>query len=434
MKVAVIGLGYVGLVQAACFAKLGHIVLGIDLDVQKIASLQSGMLPFFEPGLEDVLRESVQRLSCTNSIAALEVFKPEVILICVPTPARADGSCETQFVARAIAELAVYVLEKTVVVIKSTVPPGIRKDLQYVETSGLIELASVPEFLREGKAVKDFFQPDRLVFGVQSVWAEQVLRALHKGIEAPICVMSVESAQLSKYASNAMLATRLSFMNEIANIADVVGADIEDIERVVGSDKRIGKMFLRSGAGFGGSCFPKDVLALSQAARLHGYETRIIEPIIEINADQPRRFVNKVRERLGDFSQKTIAVWGLAFNGNTDDVRESPAIKVIELLLAQGAAVQVYDPRAMKQAYAFLQDRVTYATSMQEALYGAETLLILTEWPEFMKADWNDIAHALASPYLFDGKNFLSRAQIQQAGLIYCGIGICSDVSRPLGN
>jgi UDPglucose 6-dehydrogenase len=292
----------------------------------------------------------------------------------------------------------------------------------------------VPEFLREGKAVKDFFQPDRLVFGVQSTWAERVLRALHSGIEAPVCVMSVESAQLSKYASNAMLATRLSFMNEIANIADVVGADIEDVERVVGSDKRIGKMFLRSGSGFGGSCFPKDVLALSQAARKHGYETRIIEPIIEINRDQPRRFVNIVRAQLKSFSHKTIAVWGLAFNGNTDDVRESPAIKVIELLVAEGIVIQVYDPRAMNQARAVLGDSVTYAKTAHEALYGAETLLVLTEWPEFMNVNWNDIAHALASPYVFDGKNFLGRKQIQEAGLIYCGIGICKDASRPLGN
>ena len=434
MKVAVIGLGYVGLVQAACFAKLGHTVLGIDLDVQKIASLQNGMLPFFEPGLEDVLRESVQRFSCTQSLAALEIFQPDVILICVPTPAREDGSCEARFVERAIAETAVHILEKTLVVLKSTVPPGIRKELQYVEISGLIELASVPEFLREGKAVKDFFQPDRLVFGVQSTWAERVLRALHSGIEAPVCVMSVESAQLSKYASNAMLATRLSFMNEIANIADVVGADIEDVERVVGSDKRIGKMFLRSGAGFGGSCFPKDVLALSQAARLHGYETRIIEPIIEINRDQPRRFVNIVRAQLKSFSHKTIAVWGLAFNGNTDDVRESPAIKVIELLVAEGVAIQVYDPRAMNHARVILGDSVTYAKTAHEALYGAESLLVLTEWPEFMNVNWNDIAHALASPYVFDGKNFLGRKQIQEAGLIYCGIGICKDASRPLGN
>lgn len=426
MKVAVVGLGYVGLVQAAGFAKLGHVVLGIDIDAKKIQNLQQGVLNFFEPELEDLLASLPGNFSCTVDMGALHDFAPDVVLICVPTPAREDGACETSFVEQSVAQVAGLVRKKTLVVIKSTVPPGIHESLVQCEGEN-IELASAPEFLREGKAIYDFFNPDRIVLGVQSKWAESILRALHEGIKAPVFTMSVESAQLTKYAANAMLATRLSFVNELANIADLVGADIQSVTQAVGADTRIGPHFLRAGAGFGGSCFPKDVLALAHTAQERGYHTRLIRPIIEINKDQPVRFVEKIKAHLGHFQGKRFAVWGLAFAANTDDVRESPALRVIQLLLQEGAEITAHDPRANARAASLLGNTIAYAPTAQAALHGnPDALLVLTEWPEFAQVNWHEVKQALIQPIVFDGKNFLPRAAIQEAGLEYCGIGVCN--------
>ena len=310
--------------------------------------------------------------------------------------------------------------------IKSTVPPGIRNILEQKFDSPLIEYASNPEFLRQGKAIGDFMNPDRIVLGVGSQWAEQQLRNVYSAMKAPIYVMSIESAQLSKYAANTMLAARLSYMNEIANIADAVGADVQDVEKVVGSDVRIGSKFLRAGAGFGGSCFPKDVLALHYTGKEQGYESLLISPVIEVNNKQPLRFVEKIISKLGDLNGKKLAVWGLAFNAHTDDIRESPAVKIVKILLEKGAEICAFDSRAIEASQAVFGDTIQYVNTREETL-PAEAVLVLTEWPEFDLEDWGNVKAKLSTSYVFDGKNFLTRARIQDAKLILVGMGICEE-------
>ncbi|MFH1632272.1 MAG: UDP-glucose/GDP-mannose dehydrogenase family protein [bacterium] len=425
MNIVVIGTGYVGLAQGACLAHLGHQVVCVDVDANKVARLSEGVVPFFEPKLEDLVRQGVGegRLSFTIDLADAMSAKPEVVFLAVPTPQGSDGRADLGYLESASRDLRSSIDASTLVVIKSTVPPGTcKKVCEWI--GGGVDVASNPEFLREGTAVDGFLKPDRIVLGVTSADAEQKLRDVYSNIDAPVFTMSPESAELSKYAANTFLASRLSLINEIANIADHVGADIKHVEAALGADPRIGNKFLRSGAGFGGSCFPKDVLALDFAAREHGYEPKLIAPIIDVNNDQAGRFVKKIQSRLGSIEGKKLAVWGLAFNKGTDDVRESPAVRIVECLLGAGATISVFDPKAMGTARAELGEKVTYAPSMMDALIGADALLVLTEWEEFIEVPWRAVKELLREPVIFDGKNFLPHDDLRSHGFEVIGIGV----------
>ncbi|MFH1711789.1 MAG: UDP-glucose/GDP-mannose dehydrogenase family protein [Patescibacteria group bacterium] len=427
MKVVVIGTGYVGLVQGACLAHLGHQVWCVDIDESKVAKLKQGQVPIFEVGLPELVGEGIEngRLQFTISLEdALSGEVPAAIFIGVPTPYAQDGSCDLSYIEAVCHDLGKVLDSSTLVVIKSTVPPGTNKKIKQWLGRDDIEVASNPEFLREGSAVKDFLKPDRILIGVESDRARDILVALHRGIDATMFVASPETAQLAKYANNTFLASRLSLINEVANIADLVGADIKDIERIIGSDPRIGDKFMRAGAGFGGSCFPKDVLALEHTARQHGYIPRLIQPIIELNRDQPHRFVDLVVKRLGGVQGKKIAVWGLAFNKDTDDTRESPAISIIHRLLDHGATIHVFDPRAMVNARNELGERVEYLSSAMNVVVEADALLVLTEWPEFLDTRWDQVKEHLKQPLIFDGKNYLPHTDLRNLGFEIQGIGL----------
>lgn len=429
MNIMVVGTGYVGLVQGACLAHLGHRVACVDIDQQKVAALQRGEVPFFEPGLPELVAEGMENGQLSFHVgqkAAVEALQDvDMVTIAVPTPRNHDGSCNLSAVEAVCRELGSLV-EETLVVIKSTVPPGVRDQVRSWLGSDRIGIASNPEFLREGKSVSDFFHPDRIVIGAEKESDAQLIKRAHEGIEAPVFVMSVESAQLAKYAANTMLASRLALINEIANIADAVHADIKDVEAVVGSDPRIGSKFLRAGAGFGGSCFPKDVLALADVAKGRACESLLIQPIIEMNDRQPLKFV----EKFGDVSGKKIAIWGLAFNKETDDVRESPALVIVRELAARGADIVAYDPEAMENAKQELGDAIQYVDSMMAALEGSDFLAVLTEWPQFASANWKEVKKMLTSNHIFDGKNFLPRERLEDLGFDVHGMGLCAKHDR----
>lgn len=424
MNIAVIGTGYVGLTQAVCLAHLGHNVIGVDIDEKKINALNNGESIIFEEGLPEMLKACQKKgnLSFTTNLHDAVLNSPEVIFVCVGTPEREDGSCDLRFVEMVLRDLSSVISLNTLITIKSTVPPGTSEQM-HSWIGKNIELASNPEFLRQGTAIQDFLNPDRIVLGVESEESTNILKNVYKNIKAPVFVMSVESSQMVKYAANSMLALRLSFMNEIANIADVLGADVRDIENGIGSDPRIGSKFLRAGAGFGGSCFPKDVLALHRAGVEHGYDSHLIAPIIEVNNKQPLLFVKKALERLSGLEGKRIAVWGLAFNKGTDDVRESPAIKIVKELLRLGAHICAYDPEAIKNAALEFGDKIEYAKNKDEALLNANALFVLTEWPEFSKADWSLVKEHIS--IIFDGKNFLPHNDLRELGFEVHGMGLC---------
>jgi UDPglucose 6-dehydrogenase len=428
MNILVIGAGYVGLVQGACLAELGHNVGLVDINKERVAALKKGQVPFFEPGLEELVvgaQESNRLEVFVSQQDAVKEFSIDVIFICVQTPRLEDGSCNLSAIEFVCKELKERV-SSGLVVIKSTIPPGTRASIEGWLGESL-RLGSNPEFLREGSAVNDFFHPDRIVIGVDSQDDEQLLKDVYKKIDAPVFAMSVESAQLTKYAANTMLAMRLSLINEFAVIADCVGADIKDVESAIGSDPRIGSKFLRAGAGFGGSCFPKDVLALADTARRCGFESLLIDPIIEVNNRQSKLFVDKIEHELQGVKGKGLAVWGLAFNKNTDDTRESPAMKIVIDLINRGANLSVYDPQAMKHAKFELGDKVSYADSMMDTLSDADALCVLTEWDDFLSVDWQAVGEALSSKKIFDGKNFLPREKLKQEGLEVYGMGLCNE-------
>jgi UDPglucose 6-dehydrogenase len=416
MQIAVFGAGYVGLVQAVGLAELDHEVFLVDIDEAKVEALQGGSVPFYEPGLEDALKSYIA--SGALRIETSLDRNPELAFVCVQTPQLGDGSCNIAAVKSVLASAHLPEL----VVIKSTLPPT---EFRVLEVESNCELAMNPEFLREGTAFDDFLNPDRIVLGVRTPEAEQVLCSVYEKLEAPKLVMSPESASLTKYAANTMLASRLSLINEIANIAEVVGADMDAVREGLGSDPRIGRQFLRSGAGFGGSCFPKDVLALATSAHASGYDSKLIRPVIEVNEEQAGRFVAKIEQELGGVNGKRIAVWGLAFNKNTDDIRESPAMRAVKLLLAKGVFLSVYDPEAMQNARAELGSDVHYAADVLEACDDADALAALTEWDEFKEVEWPRVAVRMKGGFVFDGKSFLDRASVERSGLKYAGVGVC---------
>ncbi len=430
MKIAVIGTGYVGLVAGACLAENGNEVICVDKDQAKIATLEAGKMPIYEPGLEEMVRRNTAeaRLTFTTDLPSA-VRASEIVFIAVGTPQGEDGSADLQHVLGVAHEIGKAINKFTVVVDKSTVPVGTAKKVHAAiasETTVPFSVVSNPEFLKQGAAIEDFMKPDRVVIGCDDPRAGEIMRAVYAPFTrtgAPIMVMDTPSAELCKYAANAMLATRISFMNEIANVCDRVGADAEAVRKAVGSDRRIGPSFLFPGIGYGGSCFPKDVKAMLKSAADEGYDFQILHAVEAVNQLQKSRLVEKMQAHFGDMQGRTIALWGLAFKPRTDDMREAPAITIVEKLLALGATIKAYDPEAMETARRVFDDRITYCEHSYDALAGADALAVVTEWNEFREPDFKKMKQLLKSPVVFDGRNIYSPEQMRGLGFQYFSIG-----------
>jgi UDPglucose 6-dehydrogenase len=430
MKVAVVGTGYVGLVAGACFAESGNDVVCVDKDEAKVRTLKRGKMPIYEPGLEELVRRNRQegRLSFTTMLPKA-VRDATIIFIAVGTPQGEDGSADLKHVLGVAAEIAKAMDGYKVIVDKSTVPVGTSERVREVIRRGTTHPFSVvsnPEFLKQGAAIDDFMKPDRVVIGAEDARAQEIMLELYSPFTrtgAPIMVMDCASAELSKYAANAMLASRISFMNEVANVCELVGADVDHVRRAMGADRRIGSAFLFPGVGYGGSCFPKDVQAMIRFASDRSYEFKILEAVESVNKAQKTRLFAKIKKHFGTLKGKTVAVWGLAFKPRTDDMREAPAIPLIEGLLAAGVTVQAYDPEAMKVAKGIFGSRVTYAATNYEALKGADCLAIVTEWNEFRRPDLNRMRTLMRSPVVFDGRNIFTSDEMKQNGFTYYSIG-----------
>ena len=430
MKIAVVGTGYVGLVAGACLAESGNDVVCVDNDSHKVRMLQRSRMPFYEPGLEELVRrnKSEGRLTFMSTLPKA-VRASTVIFIAVGTPQGEDGSADVNQVLEVAREIARAMNGYKVIVDKSTVPVGTSERVREVvrrETTHPFSVVSNPEFLKQGAAVEDFMKPDRVVIGAEDPRAEELMRELYSPFTrtgAPIMVMDCSSAELAKYAANAMLATRISFMNEIANVCELVGADIDHVRRAVGSDRRIGPSFLFPGVGYGGSCFPKDVQALMHFAAEKDYDFRILQAVETVNACQKTRLLAKMRTHFGNLKGKTVAVWGLAFKPRTDDMREAPSIPLIEGLVAAGVKVQAYDPEAVPVAKRIFGDRVSFASGNYDALKGADCLAIVTEWNEFRRPDFPRMRKLMREPVVFDGRNLYTLDQMKQNGFIYYSIG-----------
>jgi UDPglucose 6-dehydrogenase len=431
LNIAVIGTGYVGLVVGACFAETGNNVICVDKDPAKLAMLRRGKIPIYEPGLEEIVRRNrdLKRLTFTRDLAE-SVRKSEVIFIAVGTPTGEDGSADLQHVLGAAAEIARAMNGYKIVVDKSTVPAGtselVRKAMA-AHTKEPFSVVSNPEFLKQGAAVDDFLKPDRVVIGTSDARAAQMMKDLYRPFTrtgAPIMVMDCASAELCKYAANAMLATRISFMNEIANVCELFGGDVDKVREAIASDKRIGASFLFAGVGYGGSCFPKDVKALIKSSSSRKYGFKILKAVEDVNASQKRRLLERLDKHFGkSLKRRTIGVWGLAFKPRTDDMREAPAITIIEGLLARGAKVRVYDPEAQQVARAVFGSKVYYSKNAYDAISGADALLIVTEWNEFREPDFQKMKKLLKQPVIFDGRNLYDPAHIRELGFTYSSIG-----------
>jgi UDPglucose 6-dehydrogenase len=433
MKIAVIGTGYVGLVSGACFAEFGHEVTCIDKDAHKIAVLQSGEIPIYEPGLEALVHKNFKagRLIFTTDLTP-GVPEAQVVFIAVGTPAsrRGDGYADLTYVFEAARELAVHLKDFAVVVNKSTVPVGtarqVARIISEINPHASFAVASNPEFLREGAAIHDFMRPDRVVLGVDSTAAEEILKAIYRPLyllETPFVVTTIETAELIKYASNAFLATKISFINEIANLCEEIGADVQDLARGMGLDGRIGRKFLHAGPGYGGSCFPKDTHALLRIAQENGVACRIVEAVAEVNAAQKARMVRKIRNAVGGHEAgKTIAVLGLTFKPETDDLRDAPSLTIIPALVEHGAIIRAHDPQAMQEA-ARLLPGVTFVPGPYEACEGADAAVLLTEWNEYRALDLDRIRELLREPVFIDLRNVYPLQTMKEKGFRYFSVG-----------
>jgi UDPglucose 6-dehydrogenase len=430
MKIAVVGSGYVGLVAGACLAENGNDVVCVDKDPAKIRLLQRGKIPIYEPGLEELVRRnrSEKRLTFTTALDR-GVRNAQIIFIAVGTPTGEDGSADLQHVLAVARDTARAMNGYKVIVNKSTVPVGTAAKVREVirrETTHPFSVVSNPEFLKQGAAIEDFMKPDRVVIGAEDPRGAELMKELYAPFTrtgAPIMMMDCASAELTKYAANAMLATRISFMNEVANVCEAVGADVDEVRRAIGSDKRIGTSFLFPGVGYGGSCFPKDVKAMIHFAAEKDYDFRILRAVEEVNSAQKTRLATKMRAHFGTLKGRTIAVWGLAFKPRTDDMREAPSIPLIKMLLAEGADVQAYDPQATKVARGIFGTKVTYSSKNYDALKGADGLAIVTEWSEFRRPDFEKMRKLMRSPVIFDGRNLFEPEQMKQSGFTYYSIG-----------
>ncbi|MBL7921234.1 MAG: UDP-glucose/GDP-mannose dehydrogenase family protein [Bacteroidia bacterium] len=437
MKITVIGTGYVGLVTGTCFAEVGVDVTCIDIDQKKIENLNKGILPIYEPGLEEMVLRNTQkqRLHFSTSLAD-NIKQAEVAFIAVGTPPDEDGSADLKYVLAVASSIGQYMEKPLVVVTKSTVPVSTAEKVRNAVQAELDKrsakidfyVASNPEFLKEGAAIEDFMKPDRIVVGTDRPEAEEIMRKLYKPFLMnghPIIFMDIPSAEMTKYAANAMLATKISFMNDVANLCEIMGADVNMVRKGIGSDARIGTKFIYPGVGYGGSCFPKDVKALIKTAKEKNYNMRILNAVEEVNDKQKEVLFNKVKIHFkGDIKGKKFALWGLSFKPKTDDMREAPSLVIIEKLLAEGASVIAYDPVAMHEAERMIGKTISYATDMYEALNGADALLIVTEWPEFRVPDFDNITKRLKNKVLFDGRNIFDPQDMKKAGYDYYCIGI----------
>ena len=435
MNIAIVGTGYVGLVSGACFAEMGIDVTCVDINPEKIKCLLNGEIPIYEPGLDDLVKRNVEagRLHFTTDLTTC-LDNVEVVFSAVGTPPDEDGSADLQYVLEVARTFGRNIKKYTILVTKSTVPVGTAKKVKAVIEEELtkrdeqidFEVASNPEFLKEGAAIKDFMSPDRVVVGVESDRAKKVMERRYRPFQMNnyrLYFMDIPSAEMTKYAANAMLATRISFMNDIANLCDLVGANVDMVRKGIGADTRIGSKFLYPGCGYGGSCFPKDVKALARTAREYGYTMGVIEAVEAVNERQKEIVVKKLQDKLGTLRGKTIALWGLAFKPETDDMREAPALVVIEKLLEAGASVKVYDPVAMDECRRRIGDRVVYCKDMYDVVIDADALAVLTEWKEFRIPSWSVIKRVMKQPVLVDGRNIYSKDEVIAEGFEYAAIG-----------
>jgi UDPglucose 6-dehydrogenase len=432
MRIAMIGTGYVGLVSGACFSDFGHQVVCVDKDADKIAALENGIMPIYEPGLDALVENNVKggRLSFTTDLAA-GVAGADAVFIAVGTPSRrGDGHADLSYVHAAAEEIAHALTGPAVIVTKSTVPVGTGDEVERIvrETApdAKISVASNPEFLREGAAIGDFKHPDRIIAGVEDEQAKEALRAIYRPLnlnKAPLLFTSRRTAEIIKYAANAFLATKITFINEIADLCEAVGADVQDVSRGIGLDNRIGSKFLHAGPGYGGSCFPKDTLALLKTAEDEQTPLRVVEAVVKVNDARKRAMGRKVAKAMGgDVRGKTVAILGLTFKPNTDDMRDAPSLSIIQALQDEGAVVRAYDPEGIEQARPLLKD-VQFCPDPYDAADGANALVIVTEWDEFRALDLKRMADLLAAPLLVDLRNIYSVEDAQSAGLAYVGIG-----------
>ena len=436
MKIAIVGTGYVGLVTGTCFAEIGVNVICVDTNSEKIEALNQGVIPIYENGLEDMVHRNTKagRLQFTTSLESC-LDEADVIFSAVGTPPDEDGSADLSYVLEVARTIGRNMKKYVLVVTKSTVPVGTAKKVrtaiqEELDKRGIqieFDVASNPEFLKEGNAVADFMRPDRVVVGVESERAKELMSKLYKPFllnNFRVIFMDIPSAEMTKYAANSMLATRISFMNDIANLCELVGADVNMVRSGIGSDTRIGRKFLYPGIGYGGSCFPKDVKALIKTAEQNGYQMRVLQAVEEVNEQQKSILFEKLQRHFcSDLHNKTIALWGLAFKPETDDMREAPSLILINKLLNIGCKVRVYDPAAMKECRRRIGDSVYYATDMYDAALDADALMLVTEWKEFRLPSWAVIKKAMRTPVLLDGRNIYEKKEIEELGFTYHCIG-----------
>ncbi len=436
MKIAIVGTGYVGLVTGACFAEMGTVVYCVDVDKEKIENLKKGIIPIYEPGLDDLVNRNAQAKRLLFSTELTECLdKVEVVFCAVGTPPDEDGSADLSYVLEVAREVGRSMNKYLLIVTKSTVPVGtaekikqaIREELEKRGVEIDFDIASNPEFLKEGAAIKDFMSPDRVVVGVESERAEELMTRLYRPFllnNFRVIFMDVPSAEMTKYAANAMLATRISFMNDIANLCEIIGADVNMVRKGIGADARIGSRFLYAGCGYGGSCFPKDVKALVKTAQQNGYPMRILQAVEEVNEAQKSMLFRKLDAYFqGDLKGRKIALWGLAFKPETDDMREAPSLVLIEKLLRAGCKVKAYDPVAMKEAKRKVGDSIEYAKDIYDAVMDTDALMVVTEWKEFRMPSWGVIKKLMLTPLVLDGRNIYDLAELEEHGFVYHCIG-----------
>lgn len=436
MKIAIVGTGYVGLVTGTCFAEMGVEVFCVDIDRQKIENLRNGVVPIYEPGLEEMVIRNyeVGRLHFTTDLTEV-LDQVEIVFSAVGTPPDEDGSADLKYVLDVARTIGRAMNKYLLVVTKSTVPVGTARRIRQTIADELdrrgvtidFDIASNPEFLKEGAAVKDFMHPDRIVVGVESDRAKKLMEKLYHPFmlnNFRIIYMDIPSAEMTKYAANAMLATRISFMNDMANLCEIIGADVNMVRKGIGSDTRIGSSFLYAGCGYGGSCFPKDVKALIRTAAEHGYPMRILKAVEDVNEEQKTLLFRKLSAHFGgDLQGRRVAMWGLAFKPETDDMREAPSLVLIDRLLEAGCQVMAYDPVAMPEARRRIGDRIAYANNIYETVEGADVLMVVTEWKEFRLPAWARIRSLMKTPLILDGRNIYNIAEIEEAGFTYHCIG-----------
>ena len=435
MNIAIVGTGYVGLVSGACFAEMGIDVTCVDINPEKIKCLLNGEIPIYEPGLDDLVKRNVEagRLHFTTDLTTC-LDNVEVVFSAVGTPPDEDGSADLQYVLEVARTFGQHIKKYTILVTKSTVPVGTAKKVKAVIEEELtergeqidFEVASNPEFLKEGAAIKDFMSPDRVVVGIESDRAKKVMERLYRPFQMNnyrLYFMDIPSAEMTKYAANAMLATRISFMNDIANLCDLVGANVDMVRKGIGADTRIGSKFLYPGCGYGGSCFPKDVKALARTAREYGYTMGVIEAVEAVNERQKEIVVKKLQDKLGTLRGKTIALWGLAFKPETDDMREAPALVLIDKLLKAGCKVRAYDPAAANECKRRIGETIYYARDMYDAVLDADALMLVTEWKEFRLPSWAVVKKTMSQQVVMDGRNIYDKKEMEEQGFIYHCIG-----------